>query len=429
MKEFENNNWELKARQLADAFQPTPDNSVWLNVEVALNQNRNKKGFLFWIYSVVGCLIILGGIYFLYNDLKLDSLTFLHGNKISNVKLNDRPSKHLSREAPLGVNQTTETKISKVLNPGEEKKILSSEKNEKLRHDIKVTHSSEENSELKVEDAAAASYQLIPSSDKAENLIIKDSIKTINEIPFCSFVFKVDPTLHLTQLIVKNHFPDKQSRWMLMAATSYMHQDSYLKNSDSLQSFFKLPSTYFDGSLNLIYTIPKLHNLEFDLGAGYYDLTQKFSNTVFIKDTSTGYTIALSQAKAIVGSEYFKSVFFDFQVGIPLLSFPKLNWNISSGLRTEYLMKYSGSSTVYQPHYIGNSNLDALEAIQPGVTLNRFYLKARLNSSIRYSLSKHFALQSGFSSMYAITDRYVKSSSLHQHDLNLGMNAAVLYRF
>ena len=63
MKEFDKDNWELKARQLADAFQPKPDDSVWLNVEAALKPKKNRRGIFFWLFSFIGVAgVVCGGV-------------------------------------------------------------------------------------------------------------------------------------------------------------------------------------------------------------------------------------------------------------------------------------------------------------------------------------------------------------------------------
>ena len=221
---------------------------------------------------------------------------------------------------------------------------------------------------------------------------------------------------------------------MLLATASYMKQHSVLKSNDTNQTFEKQNANYYDGSLHLIHQFPKARNLELSFGLGFYELNQNYitskEQTVSVFDTTSG-NPQISTDKYTdfsTGSEFSRNAFVDFGIGIPIIASRNFSWNISTGIRTEYLIKYTSTSGGVIPNNFANLGINYLESISSNEQ-NRIYLKGMLNTSVRYSLSRHLAIQSGINSGYSLTDRYNKSSSLQQRDLNFGLNAGLLYRF
>ncbi len=430
MKEFEKDNWDLKARQLADAFQPTPDAAVWLNVEAALKPKKNRRGIFFWLFSFVGVAgVVYGGVtlYLLnagdqYQSLNKQSENF----KVETVVANNNSSEVVKSvptvtqqksEQVAAIKSTTENSPLNI----QERKIIPSKKQSEI-FELKTVVKNNELEEI---------LDFIVTDVADLNII-----KPLNPFAFCGLNFKEEEWRTLPpDIILNKHSGKKNSRWMLFASTSYMKQHSVLKSNDTIQTFEKQNANYFDGSLHLIYQFPKAKNLELNFGLGFYELNQNYSSskvkTIMEFDTTSSGIPFISMDKftdLATGSEFSRNVFFDFGSGIPIVACRNICWNISTGIRTEYLRKYSSTSGASIPSNFALNSLFSLEDISTKEQ-NRFYLKALLNTSVRYSFSKHFSIQSGINSSYAITDRYKKSSTLHQRDVNYGLNAGLIYRF
>lgn len=441
MKEFENDHWEMKARQLADAFAPAPDEAVWLNLAAALKQKKNRRGIFFWLFSVIGVAVLVSGIYLFQNhSVKVSAGNSLE-QKMTDVVAADiyiQSAKNSSDKLSEAENKTENSSEVNTVSKDAMHRVPTTDATNSVEEDAIIISVPEKVIvAAKTLDTVENQNAMIEKPDEIITALTSDYIiKPINPFAFCGFNF-IQPILGElpSDLILGDHYRKKDSRWMLMGSASYMNQQSVLTSTDTTQTIIKHPTNYFDGSLHLIYQIPKLKNLELNFGLGFYEMTQHYSNSVVKHDTSTGGGVyALMNNNSVSGSEFYRSAFSDFEIGIPILAGRKLSWNISSGVRAEYLMKYSSaisSGNIPAGNFAFESQFDALQFNAAGekYPLNRLYVKAMLNTSLRFSLSKHFALQSGINSSYAITDRYKKSSSLHQRDLNLGLNAGVLFRF
>ncbi len=429
MKEFEKDNWELKARQLADAFQPKPDDSVWLNVEAALKPKKNRRGIFFWLFSFVGVAgVVYGGVmlYLLNTGDQYQSLNKqAEKSKVETVVANSNSS-----EVVKSVPTVTEQKSEQVA------AIKSTTENSPLSAQERKIISSKKQTEIIELKTVVKNNEL----EEKPDLIITESnelniIEPINPFVLCGLNFKESEWRTLPPGIILNkHSGKKDSRWMLLATASYMKQHSVLKSNDTNQTFEKQNANYYDGSLHLIHQFPKARNLELSFGLGFYELNQNYitskEQTVSVFDTTSG-NPQISTDKYTdfsTGSEFSRNAFVDFGIGIPIIASRNFSWNISTGIRTEYLIKYTSTSGGVIPNNFANLGINYLESISSNEQ-NRIYLKGMLNTSVRYSLSRHLAIQSGINSGYSLTDRYNKSSSLQQRDLNFGLNAGLLYRF
>jgi len=429
MKEFDNDNWELKARQLADAFQPKPDDSVWLNVEAALKPKKNRRGIFFWLFSFVGVAgVVYGGVmlYLLNTGDQYQALNKQAENlKVETVVVNNN-----SAAVVKSVPTVTEQKSEQVA------AIKSSTENSPLNYQEQKIIPSKKQSEIIELKTVVKNNEL----EEKPDLIITESnelniIEPKNPFVFCGLNFKESEWRTLPPGIILNkHSNKKDLRWMLFASGSYMNQYSSLKSSGTSQTFQKQNANHIAGCLHLIYQLPKAKNLELSVGLGFYELNQKYISVqriaIAVFDTPSGIPITSVEMfqEYSKGSEFSRNSFIDFGIGIPIVASRNFSWNISTGIRTEYLMKYTSTSGGVIPNNFANLGINNLESISSNEQ-NRIYLKGMLNTSVRYSLSRHLAIQSGFNSSYSLTDRYNKSSSIHQRDLNFGLNAGLLYRF
>lgn len=429
MKEFDKDNWELKARQLADAFQPKPDDSVWLNVEAALKPKKNRRGIFFWLFSFIGVAgVVCGGVtlYLLNTGDQYQGLN----KQAENSKIETVVANNNSSEVVKSVPTVTEQKSEQVA------AIKSTTENSPLNTQERKVIPSKKQSEIIELKTVVKNNEL----EEKPDLIITESnelniIEPINPFVFCGLNFKESEWRTLPpDIILNKHSGKKDSRWMLLASVSYMKQHSVLKSNDTNQTFEKQNANYYDGSLHLIHQFPKARNLELSFGLGFYELNQNYNTrkeqTVSVFDTTSGNPLISTDKYTdySTGSEFSRNAFVDFGIGIPIIASRNFSWNISTGIRTEYLIKYTSTSGGVIPNNFANLGINYLESISSNEQ-NRIYLKGILNTSIRYSLSRHLAIQSGFSSSYSLTDRYNKSSSIHQRDFNFGLNAGVLYRF
>ncbi len=429
MKEFENDNWELKARQLADAFQPTPDKSVWLNVEDALKQKKNHRVLFFWLFSIVGvAVVVYGGVtlYLLNAGDQYETLNKqVEKSKVETVAVNNNSSEVVKTVPAVPAQKTEQVAAVKTITENfplknEQRKVIPLNKQAEIVELKTVVKKNEleEKPDIIVNEKTAVLFPMAPKPLQA-----------------CSFAFRDAPVISFPSAdILSSNYRGKKRRISLLISSSYLMQHSILNSTDTLQSFQKQNANYIDGSLQLIYQFPKAKNLELNFGLGFYELNQNYTSskveTVSVFDTTSGIPLVSADkfTDYTTGSEFSRNTFVDFGIGIPIIACKNFSWNISTGIRTEYLMRYSASSGATIPNTFANLGVQNMESISSN-ELNRFYVKGMLITSIRYSLSKHFALQSGINSSYAITEGYKKSSSLHQRDLNFGVNAGVIYRF
>ncbi len=445
MKEFEKDNWEMKVKHLADAFQPQPDKAAWLNVEAAIADKKRKK-FLLILFYVIGfaILIVSGFVFKSYNTVND------YSTSATNVSAN-----------VLGIekNNSEKNSINNIsINTPEIVKVAdkSNKKNSETNNVVNATSK-------KSDATSSATKNVVLKSISVTNTPAISQINTIEKqneftekpdelaaheinviIPMpppplqaCSFAFRDEPK-RLTDLPIGwlDYVTDKKSIWSVMIGSSTIIQQSKLNNIDTIQSIEKLPTHYFDGSIHLIYQHPKWKSLELNFSAGFYEMTQQYTLEKILppNSTITGTTLALNSPKSYSqGSEFYRTGFLNFQLAFDMYSSKRFSWNVSMGIQSEYLLNHSADNSTVGLLLFGNqfSNAYAAEDLYPNMNseLNRIYLKAMVSSSLRYSLSDHFALQSGIVTKYAITDRYKKSSTLRQRDFNLGLNAGLIYKF
>ena len=448
MKEFENDNWVIKVKHLADAFQPQPDKAVWLNVEAAIAGRKKRKGFFLFLYSLTGVAIICVGVIILKSTTVISqkdvSQSVFVQNEIKNAKVISDPSVVKNSNAITISSRVDKTEfnntekiisVTNAANHNNEKAINHSNSNSNIHNNGTLITDSSEINNLKT---------IIKENEYAEapDMIVAEEMNAIMPMPLkpvqaCSFAFRDEPAIvPVKELIVLDYINEKKNKWSIMIASSTLIQQSDLINTDTVQYIEKLPTHYFDGSVHLICQIPKWQNLELNIGAGFYEMNQRYSlekilpptNTVIGNPALQGVSKSYSE-----GSEFCRSAFMDFQLSLPVFYTNKFTWNISSGISAEYLMKQSADNSgvgVLQFSGQFSNHILAAEDLYPNanIELNRVYLKALLCTNVRFSLSKHFSLQSGIETKYAITDRYKKSSTLQQRDLNYGLNAGLIYK-
>ncbi len=423
MKEFENDNWELKARQLADAFQPTPDDSVWLNVEATLKQKK-RRGFFFLLFSAIGVAgLVYGGV-----TLYLLNAGDKYASFQNNVegKVESTTQKNISIEIKSPSVTVAENSVFEKAQVTASNKLANKEKG------VSKNISSSTNLNTVINENQSMGIPEVIVSEPSLNT----SVANLKALPllFSSLNFSENISSPDKISVSQTDYVNKIHRWMLLASTSYMNQHSVLQSIDSFKTFQKQDANYFDGSLNLIYQFPKAKNLELNFGIGFYEMSQNYAESKYLVfttyDTTTGAPLALHDKLIDTesGSEFFRNGYLDFGIGLPIISGKKFSWNLNSGVRTEYLLKYSTTSSIATVPNTFSNAVYSIEAISQN-TVNRIYLKGILNSSLRYSLSQKLGLQTGINSSYSLTDRYKKSGSLHQHDLNYGINLGLLYRF